>query len=111
MNAGQVAASKMRKRDPTMRLQEARKAGTFNLYYSLYGHVSDFSYTPDREAVQSSFYQSEEWRRRIREQLERGFGIPFDFIEPEEWEDIPDYIQDNGPTGKPLFLDEIEGKK
>lgn len=109
INAGQLAAQRMRKHDSGLSPLPARKEGTFNMYYTLYGNVENFDYRTDKSIVTSSFYQSEIQRDHIRRRLEEGFGISFDFIEPAEWEEIPEYFEDRSQKA-PEYLDEVKGQ-
>lgn len=107
INAGQVVAHKMKRQNTTSRPIEARKSGTFNLYYTIYGNLADFKYNMDRVPVLSSFRQSESIRDDIRERLQMSFGEEIQFIEPADWEDIPDFPPVDDPAAPPTFLDAI----
>ena len=91
INAGQVLGNKLSRHDPNLRPIPARKTGFFNLYYSITGNIDDFKYKSDKRAVISSFQQSEEIREEIRSALSGAFGTSIDLIEPEDWQDIPEY--------------------
>lgn len=91
INAGQVAANKLKKFDPLKKLKEARKSGWINLYFILSGTVDDVKYEQDQKQVISSFEQSSQLKESLRSYLVDRFGHDVYWLEPNEWEDIPEY--------------------
>lgn len=91
INAGQAAANKIKKADLLKRFKPARKSGWINLYYVLYGNTSDVQYDQDQKKVISSFEQSSRMKEELRKKLVGIFGQEVHWLEPNEWEDIPEY--------------------
>ena len=91
INAGQTAANKMKKLDFIKRVKQARKSGWINLYFVLGGTTSEVIYEQDQKAVISSFEQSAQMKEALRNYLVDTFGHDVYWIEPNEWEDIPEY--------------------
>lgn len=91
INAGQAAANKIKKADLLKRFKPARKSGWINLYYVLYGNTSDVQYDQDQKKVISSFEQSSRMKEELRKKLVDIFGQEVHWLEPNEWEDIPEY--------------------
>ena len=91
INAGQAAANKLKKFDPLKRFKQARKSGWINLYYVLSGNVDNVKYEQDQKQVISSFEQSSALKESLRNYLVDRFGHDVYWIEPNEWEDIPEY--------------------
>lgn len=91
INAGQAAANKLKKFDPLKRFKQARKSGWINLYYVLSGNVDNVQYEQDQKQVISSFEQSSALKESMRKYLVDRFGHDVYWIEPNEWEDIPEY--------------------
>lgn len=91
VNAGQTAASKLKKSDVRKELKQARKSGWINLYFILEGSTSDVRYQQYRTAVISGFEQSARLKEDLRKYLVDTFGYDIYWIEPNEWEDIPEY--------------------
>ena len=91
INAGQVAANKLKKSEAFKILKPARKSGWINLYFVLSGTVDNVSYEQDQRQVISSFEQSSQIKESLRKYLVDRFGHEVYWIEPNEWEDIPEY--------------------
>ena len=91
INAGQAATDKLKKSDPFKRLKKARKSGWINFYYVIDGTVENPEYEQSRDAVISSFEQSSSLKVDLRNDLVRRFGHDIYWLEPNEWEDIPEY--------------------
>ncbi len=91
INAGQAAANKLRKLDAAKHLKQARKSGWINLYYVLSGTTSSVLYAQDQKKVLSGFEQSAALKESLRSYLTDHFGYDVYWIEPNEWEDIPEY--------------------
>lgn len=91
INAGQAAANKLKKIDQEKKPKKARKSGWINLYFVLSGKVSDVKYEQDRTQVISSFEQSAKMKEELRNYLVDRFGHDVYWLEPNEWEDIPEY--------------------
>jgi hypothetical protein len=91
INAGQAAANKLKKFDPLRKIKQARKSGWINLYFVLSGTVDNVRYEQDQNQVVSSFEQSTRIKEDLRNFLVDRFGHDVYWIEPNEWEDIPEY--------------------
>jgi hypothetical protein len=91
INAGQAASNKLRKLDPLKRFKPARKSGWINLYYILSGTTSNVQYKQDQREVLSGFEQSAALKENLRNYLVDHFGYDVYWLEPNEWEDIPEY--------------------
>ncbi|MEO5905108.1 MAG: AsmA-like C-terminal region-containing protein, partial [Saprospiraceae bacterium] len=91
MNAGQAAANKLKKVDVVKRFKQARKSGWINLYYVLSGTTSDVKYEQDQKQVITAFEQSSQMKEALRNYLVDKFGHDVYWLEPNEWEDIPEY--------------------
>ncbi|HZV68534.1 MAG TPA: AsmA-like C-terminal region-containing protein [Saprospiraceae bacterium] len=91
INAGQAVSNKVRKLDVGKNYKKARKSGWINLYYVLSGAASDVKYEQDRKEVLSGFEQSSALKENLRNFLVDHFGYEVYWLEPNEWEDIPEY--------------------
>ena len=91
INAGQAAVNKLKKFDPFKKFKSARKSGWINLYYVLSGNVDNVKYEQDQKQVISSFEQSTQIKENLRNYLVDRFGHDVYWLEPNEWEDIPEY--------------------
>jgi len=91
VNAGQTVAQRARKRDGGQPLVPARKSGWINLYFRLFGTVSDVRYLQDRNGVLAGFESSIRLKESLRTELVDRFGYDVYWLEPNEWEDIPEY--------------------
>lgn len=91
LNAGQAVATKLKKQDVIRRFKPARKSGWINLYYVLSGTTSDVRYDQDQKAVIMAFEESASMKENLRNYLVDKFGHDVYWIEPNEWEDIPEY--------------------
>jgi hypothetical protein len=103
LNAGQVLSAKIKKHNALMAPLPAKREGTFNMYFTITGTTEVYTYDMNKIAAESSFAQSAELRDRIREQLRQAFGETIDFIEPPEWETIPEF--DLEQAGEERFLE------
>lgn len=91
LNAGQVAANKLKKNDVKKDFKKASKSGWINMYFVLEGTTSDVKYQQYRNAVISGFEQSTALKESLRNYLVDKFGYDVYWLEPNEWEDIPEY--------------------
>ncbi len=91
INAGQAASNKIRKPDVGKNYKKARKSGWINLYYVLSGTTSAVGYEQDQKKVLSGFEQSAALKENLRTYLVDHFGYDVYWLEPNEWEDIPEY--------------------
>lgn len=91
LNAGQTVANKLRKTDFKKDLKDARKSGWINMYFVLEGSTSDVHYKQYRTAVIAGFEQSAQLKESLRKELVDQFGYDVYWVEPNEWEDIPEY--------------------
>ena len=91
LNAGQTVSNKLRKLDVFKELKQARKSGWINMYFVLNGTVSDVRYQQNRTLVVSGFEQSSLQKENLRNYLVEKFGYDVYWLEPNEWEDIPEY--------------------
>ena len=105
VNAGQVLANKFKSHDKTLKPLKARKKGFFNLYYTIFGNVTDYQFKSAKRQVKSDFELSQLRKREIQLALEREFGFVQLIQEPIEWSDIPE--SDNFDPDDPEFLEEI----
>jgi hypothetical protein len=91
LNAGQALANKLKKTDFRKDLKPARKSGWLNLYFVLEGTTSNVRYQQYRAAVISGFEQSAALKEQLRKYMVDRFGYDVYWIEPNEWEDVPEY--------------------
>ena len=91
LNAGQVAATKLKKNDVNKDFKKASKSGWINMYFVLEGTTSDVKYQQYRNAVIAGFEQSSSLKESLRNYLVDKFGYDVYWLEPNEWEDIPEY--------------------
>ncbi len=91
INAGQAATNKLKKLDPLKKFKQARKSGWINLYFVLSGNVDNVQYEQDQKQVVSAFEQSRQLKETLRNYLVDRFGHDVYWLEPNEWEDIPEY--------------------
>jgi hypothetical protein len=91
INAGQTIAAKMKKSDFRKDIKPARKSGWINMYFVLEGTTSAVRYQQYRTAVISGFEQSTQLKESLRNYLVDRFGYDVYWLEPNEWEEIPEY--------------------
>jgi AsmA-like C-terminal region len=91
VNAGQTAANKLKKLDFKKDLIRARKSGWINMYFVLEGTTTNVRYQQYRGAVIAGFEQSSALKENLRNHLVEKFGYDVYWLEPNEWEDIPEY--------------------
>ena len=91
LNAGQVAANKLKKNDLKKDFKKASKSGWINMYFVLEGTTSDVKYQQYRTAVIAGFEHSTALKESLRNYLVDKFGYDVYWLEPNEWEDIPEY--------------------
>ncbi len=91
LNAGQAATNKLKKIDVKKDFKQARKSGWINMYFVLEGNTDNVKYQQYREAVISGFEQSAALKESLRNELVEKFGYEVYWLEPNEWEDIPEY--------------------
>jgi len=109
VNAGQVLGQQFKKHNPSLKPLPARKDGFINLYYTIYGTTKDFKYELDKKGVLSSMEQSEKIKHRVIDKLQHEFDDIPEWLEPEEWKDIPEF-EYHFPKGKEEYLDTIKMK-
>ncbi|MEM1319207.1 MAG: AsmA-like C-terminal region-containing protein [Bacteroidota bacterium] len=99
VNAAQVLFSKFKKYNPSLKPQEAKKKGWFNLYYRIYGDLDDYKIKSDRKGVKRRFERSDYRKRKIQDALVKQFGNAVDLAdEPNLWKDeIPEFQGDDDP--------------
>ena len=61
------------------------------MYFILSGTVDEVKYEQDQKQVVSAFEQSSELKESLRSYLVDRFGHDVYWLEPNEWEDIPEY--------------------
>jgi hypothetical protein len=91
LNAGQVAANKLKKNDVMKDFKKASKSGWINMYFVLSGTTSVVRYEQYRNAVIAGFEKSSSLKESLRNYLVEKFGYDVYWLEPNEWEDIPEY--------------------
>ncbi len=91
LNAGQAVANKLKKTDVKKEMKPARKSGWINLYFVLEGTTANVQYQQYRLAVLSGFEQSSRLKEELRNYLVDRFGYDVYWLEPNEWEEIPEY--------------------
>lgn len=91
LNAGQVVATKLKKNDVKKDFKKASKSGWINMYFVLEGTTSAVKYQQYRNAVIAGFEQSTSLKESLRNYLVDKFGYDVYWLEPNEWEDIPEY--------------------
>lgn len=91
LNAGQVAANKLKKNEYRKELKPARKSGWINMYFILSGTTSVVKYQQDRIGVVAGFERTTLLKEELRNYLVDKFGYDVYWLEPNEWEDIPEY--------------------
>lgn len=91
INAGQTVANKLRKTDFRKDVKPARKSGWINMFFVLEGSTANVKYQQYRTAVISGFEQSTQLKENLRQYLVDRFGYDVYWIEPNEWEEIPEY--------------------
>jgi len=91
LNAGQVAGNKLKKNDSGKILNPARKSGWINMYFVLSGTTSNVKYQQDRVSVIAGFERTTLMKEELRNYLVDKFGYDVYWLEPNEWEDIPEY--------------------
>ncbi|KAA3635358.1 MAG: hypothetical protein DWQ02_10020 [Bacteroidetes bacterium] len=118
VNAGQVLVNRLKKHDPGLSPQPAKRNGFFNLYYTILGTVDQFNYKTAKQKVKEDFRLSELHKRDIQHELEKEFGL-IDMVEaPLDWKEMgndePVFAIPVSDTGKikkkEEFLDfEVQG--
>ena len=91
VNAGQVAANKLKKNNDRQTIVKARKSGWINMYFALSGTTQNVQYQQYKNAVIAGFEQSVKIKESLRDDLVNTFGYDVYWLEPNEWEDIPEY--------------------
>ncbi|MFT7606577.1 MAG: hypothetical protein ACI8VT_004180, partial [Saprospiraceae bacterium] len=107
VNGGQVLFSKFKKYNPNRPPQPSKKKGWFNIYYRIYGEVTNYEIVNDKRFVSKKFTLSESRKRDIQEGLKLAFGNKIDlYYQPSDWNDqdnIPEYQDEE--AGEEEFLD------
>ncbi len=109
VNAGQVIMAKFKKHDPNLSPHKARRNGFFNLYYSILGTIDDYNFVSAKREIKEDFELSQMRKQKIREALEKEFGIVELIDEPVDWRDIPEMDTDFDPANEDFLDWEIEG--
>ncbi len=109
VNAGQVIMAKFKKHDPSLRPHKARRNGFFNLYYSILGTIDDYNFVSAKKEIKEDFELSQMRKVKIREALEKEFGIVELIDEPVDWRDIPEMDNNFDPNNEEYLDWEIEG--
>jgi hypothetical protein len=91
LNAGQAMANKLKRTDFRKEFKSARKSGWINMYFVLEGTTEDVRYQQYRLAVLAGFEQSAQMKESLRKELVDHFGYDVYWLEPNEWEDVPEY--------------------
>ncbi len=91
LNAGQIAANKLKKTQKNKDYVRASKSGWINMYFALSGTTQDVKYQQYKNAVIAGFEQSTMIKEKLRDELVEKFGYEVYWLEPNEWEDIPEY--------------------
>ena len=91
LNAGQTVSNKLRKMDVLKELKQARKSGWINMYFVLSGTTSNVKYQQDSVEVIDGFERTTLMKEELRNYLVDQFGYVVYWLEPNEWEDIPEY--------------------
>lgn len=91
LNAGQVVANKLKKNDIRKDFKKASKSGWINMYFVLSGTTSVVRYEQYRNAVIAGFEKSSSLKESLRNYLVEKFGYDVYWLEPNEWEDVPEY--------------------
>ncbi len=111
VNAGQVLVNRLKKHDPDLKPQPAKRNGFFNLYYTILGTLDQINYKTAKNRVKEDFRLSELHKRDIQQELEKEFGL-IDLVEaPLEWRDLgqddPFYALPGPDTGQQKKQDEF----
>lgn len=91
LNAGQIAANKLKKNQKKSDYVKASKSGWINMYFALSGTTENPRYQQYKKAVIAGFEQSTKIKEKLRDELVEKFGYDVYWLEPNEWEDIPEY--------------------
>jgi hypothetical protein len=91
LNAGQIAGKKLKKNHKQQDFVRASKSGWINMYFALSGTTTDIKYQQYKKAVIAGFEQSSVVKDKLRDELVEKFGYEVYWMEPNEWEDIPEY--------------------
>ena len=109
VNAGQVLLSKLKKHDPLLKPQKAKKKGWFDLYYAITGTLDEYDIKTSKRQVQKDFEKSERRKQEIKRLLEKEFSS-IKTVKTENWRDkapIPEYDEVEETDD---YLDEIKTK-
>ncbi|MEM9885481.1 MAG: AsmA family protein [Bacteroidota bacterium] len=109
VNAGQVAANRLKRHNPKLVALPAKREGWFNLYYKIFGTSDDFQYEMAKREVKSDFIRSERRKNRIRESLLLEFREVALIREPLEWQDDAQYENASDEELEFLFEEAVEG--
>ena len=103
INAGQVILNKFKRHDPSLRPQEAKRQGWFNLYYRIYGTVDDYKVKSDRKTVMQNMERSNRRKLAIRREIKNIFGSELEELdEPIDWKDESEpVVADNSGSNRP----------
>ncbi len=91
LNVGQVASAKLKKNKSNSDFVKASKSGWINMYFALGGTTQDVTYQQYKKAVIAGFEKSTQVKEKLRDELVAQFGYDVYWLEPNEWEDIPEY--------------------
>ncbi|MEM0993424.1 MAG: AsmA-like C-terminal region-containing protein, partial [Bacteroidota bacterium] len=109
VNAGQVAANRIKKYNPKLIPLPSKRKGWFNLYYKIFGDEEDYQYEMANREVKSDFIRSERRKNQIRESLLLEFQEVALIQEPQEWEDDAQYENASEQELEFLFEEAVEG--
>ena len=109
VNAGQVAANRLKRHNPNLVPLPSKRKGWFNLYYKVYGKDDDFEYEMANREVKRDFERSERRKNQIRESLINEFQNVVLVREPKDWGDDVRYENATPQELEFLFEEGIEG--
>ncbi len=107
LNAGQLLGQKLHKTKKIGQIFEAQKDGWFNMYFNIQGTTTDFDYEINKELVKRGFEHGDKKKEEVLQRLQTVFGYLPDFLEPLEWNDIPEY-DDADDNQEEKYLDGFE---
>lgn len=108
VNAGQVLLGKLKKHDPLLKPQKAKKKGFFDLYYSIEGTLDDYDIKSAKRQVSRNFDNGLRRKEEIKSILNKEFGgakILHKSVDVLKREPIPEFDEIDGDTE---FLDEMK---
>ncbi|MEM1326745.1 MAG: AsmA family protein [Bacteroidota bacterium] len=109
VNAGQVAANRLKRHDPDLVALPAKRKGFFNLYYKVTGQDDAFDYEMANKEVKRDFERSERRKNQIRESLLAEFQNIVLIREPQDWGDDVKYENATPEELEFLFEEGLQG--